>query len=128
MIALYVNHRPVAPLNNKEISDSFAAIARFVEAQLAPCERGKGENGLLLLRYIFMFLIFGLSDRSMGSTEDPLTWSVLRNLLLTEGENISAKDLNSLLAGLTGAGMEQIPDTKCFSADDFAEGILGFEM
>jgi hypothetical protein len=48
--------------------------------------------------------------------------------LLTEGENISVKDLNSLLAGLTGAGMEQIPDQKYFSADDFAEGILGFEL
>jgi hypothetical protein len=73
-------------------------------------------------------LILDVSSRAIGSTEDPLAWSILRNLLLTEGENISAKDLNSLLAGLTGAGMEQIPDQKCFSADDFAEGILGFEL
>lgn len=73
-------------------------------------------------------MVLDVSGRSMGSTEDPLTWCILKNLLLTEGENISAKDLNSLLAGLTGAGMEQIPDQKCFSADDFAEGILGFEL
>lgn len=69
-----------------------------------------------------------MSVRSMSGKDESLTWDTIRTLLLTEGETLSAKDLTSLLTSLMGAGMEQIPDKKCFSSDDFAEGILGFEL
>ena len=56
-----------------------------------------------------------------------IPWDVLKDCLLTEGEGISANDLDAYLVALTGKDSESIHRNQLFGDKTFPEELLGFE-
>ena len=54
-------------------------------------------------------------------------WSDLRRLLTSEGEVLSANDLESCLNALLGDDARKLDETFLVNAAKFSEEILGFE-
>lgn len=60
-----------------------------------------------------------------ASEEAAIEWSKLKSLLVNVGEKMSASDLDSFLIALLGHSA--IREDEIFTANEFAEKLLGFE-
>jgi len=92
-IKLYVNHRPLLPLNNEHILSSFQNLCASI---------GNGSS-------------------------NEITWADLKSILMSNGESMSADDIEACLAALVGTDAKFLDDGVVFDAKTFADQILGFE-
>ena len=93
LIKLYVNHRPVLPLNSTQITSAFSTLVSAVQR-----------------------------------SDDKMEWSQLKNLLVCEGEAISAGDLESYLTALIGENAQYLDgQNSTYDSRALADEILGFE-
>lgn len=125
-IKLYVNHRPLFPLNSNSIENAFAEIAQYMKKSK---DRKKGgrlgaqastENDL------------ESADIGGGVT---IPWNELTQLLGIEGEALTPNDLSACLialmgengAAMLGTGGKGSDPNVVMNSQIFAEEILGFE-
>ena len=99
-IKLYLNHRPVLPLDKVDIIRSFETLAKQIACHSQPG-----------------------NDTEAGS----ISWSDLKVALMSHGENISQKDFDEAVMALMGAAPGSIADSTEFDSELFAQEVLGFE-
>eukprot|EP01041_Mallomonas_annulata_P010368 gene10368-21631_t len=99
-IKLYINHRPAVPLSNVHIEAAFAEIRHSLQLAAGGHKKDK---------------------------EIEVGWSDLKRLLTTEGEVLSAADLELCLSALLGVESSRNLEGTSISANKFADQILGFE-
>ena len=128
-IKLYINHRPLFPLNSNAIEDAFGEIIKHIKSTKdrkrgsRPNTAGEAESSLVAMQN------GGFLDTGT------IAWQELTQLLGIEGEGLSPNDLMSCLIALMGEdnAMMLINGAKDgnvavnMNSDIFAEEILGFE-
>ena len=98
-IRLYLNHRPLLPLNGQQVLDSFQCI----------CNSISNSNG------------------NGNSNGNEIRWDDLKALLMSTGEALSSSDMQAVITALVGADSKFLDESVVFDAATFANQILGFE-
>lgn len=144
-IKLYINHRPLFPLNSNSIENAFNEIITYVKRAkdkkkqlnnivINPHDRFRGTS--MNQTTIDPLEVFAKTlDETALDDNGSLPWSDLCQLLGIEGETINSTDLLTCLTALMGETDAEILNSAANKIGDavyvdhrvFAEDILGFE-
>ena len=152
-IRLYINHRPLFPLNSNSIESAFAEITSFIRKSKEKKKLGNttsnnavnNNNRSNVNNTVSAFtntvtesMNINTIDYNHMDTIEPLDtviWSELIQLLTIEGEALTANDLMTCLTALMGEEDANLllrsakagDLSTSMNASLFAENILGFE-
>jgi len=144
-VKLYINHRPLFPLNSNAIEDSFQIVMDYVKKAkdkkkaltnvvLTAQERFRGAPTNVGPTSNFEQFANTLDDTALESMST-LPWSDLCQLLGIEGEALNSADMMSCLTALLGENdalmmansANKQGEVMHMNSNVFAEDILGFE-